>query len=257
MTTAETSYSRQGEEQPFGYTGYRYDDISSTYFAQAREYQPKTGRFTAEDIIKGNGLIPETLNPYVYCWNSPLGLVDLDGRSALLAILVVAGGSLLLGGCGKKEQPITVPETTSSEEIETLILQEENEPSILKNNIVPIQNYITVSEYNVEERYEFIEFMKYAESAGNFNGNLHDSNGDGILDTIGYGHDVEKNGDIDLYINRTLTEEEGEALLIEDLKARVPETWIKYMEDKGHQFTANEIDALTSLVYAVGMHGDQ
>ena len=74
-------YSSQGEEQPFGYTGYRYDAISSTYFAQAREYNPKNGRFTAEDIIKGNGLIPETLNPYVYCWNSPLGLVDLDGKA--------------------------------------------------------------------------------------------------------------------------------------------------------------------------------
>ena len=29
-----------GEHQPFGFTGYRYDDISGTYFAQAREYQP-------------------------------------------------------------------------------------------------------------------------------------------------------------------------------------------------------------------------
>jgi len=40
--------------QPFGYTRYRYDDISGTYFAQTREYQPEIGRFTAEDIIKGN-----------------------------------------------------------------------------------------------------------------------------------------------------------------------------------------------------------
>ena len=60
-------YSRQGEEQPFGYTGYRYDEISGTYFAQAREYQPKNGRFTAEDVIKGNGVVPETLNRYGYC----------------------------------------------------------------------------------------------------------------------------------------------------------------------------------------------
>ena len=73
-------YSRQGQAQPFGYTGYRYDDISSTYFAQAREYQPKTGRFTAEDIIKGNGLIPETLNPYVYCYGNAINYVDKDGR---------------------------------------------------------------------------------------------------------------------------------------------------------------------------------
>lgn len=72
-------YSRQGEGQPFGYTGYRHDSISDTYFAQAREYRPETGRFTAEDVIKGNGLMPQTLNPYIYCRNNPLALVDLDG----------------------------------------------------------------------------------------------------------------------------------------------------------------------------------
>ena len=72
-------YSRQGEEQPFGYTGYRYDDVSRTYFAQAREYQPQNGRFTAEDVIKGNGAVPDTLNRYGYCWGNPVIFVDLDG----------------------------------------------------------------------------------------------------------------------------------------------------------------------------------
>lgn len=74
-------YGRQGEGQPFGYTGYRYDDISGTYFAQAREYQPENGRFTAEDVIKGNGAYPEILNSYGYCWNNPMLLVDLDGMA--------------------------------------------------------------------------------------------------------------------------------------------------------------------------------
>ena len=73
-------YGRQGEDQPFGYTGYRHDGIGGTYFAQAREYQPQNGRFTAEDVIKGNGAFPETLNRYGYCWGNPVGLVDLDGR---------------------------------------------------------------------------------------------------------------------------------------------------------------------------------
>ena len=41
-------------------------------------------------------------------------------------------------------------------------------------------------------------------------------------------------------------------MLIEDLKARVPTEWLEYMESAGHQFTANEIDALTSLIFAVG-----
>jgi len=60
--SAGKQYSRQGENQPFGYTGYRRDDISGTYFAQAREYQPGVGRFTAEDIIKGNGADSKVLN---------------------------------------------------------------------------------------------------------------------------------------------------------------------------------------------------
>ena len=72
-------YSRQGEEQPFGYTGYRHDEIGGTYFAQAREYQPQNGRFTAEDVIKGNGAFPETLNRYGYCWGNPILFIDLNG----------------------------------------------------------------------------------------------------------------------------------------------------------------------------------
>ena len=41
-----TPYAKQGEEQPFGYTGYRYDGDSGTYFAQAREYDAGRGRFS-------------------------------------------------------------------------------------------------------------------------------------------------------------------------------------------------------------------
>ena len=78
---AGRQYSRQGEHQPFGFTGYRYDDISGTYFAQAREYQPGVGRFTAEDILRGRNSIPKTLNRYGYCWNNPLIFFDLNGRS--------------------------------------------------------------------------------------------------------------------------------------------------------------------------------
>lgn len=73
-------YSKQGESQPFGYTGYRYDEVSGTYFAQAREYRPETGRFTAEDLIKGNSAYPETLNLYGYCRDNPVKYVDLNGR---------------------------------------------------------------------------------------------------------------------------------------------------------------------------------
>lgn len=75
----EGRYSRQGVKQPFGYTGYRYDSVGDTYFAQAREYQPAYGRFLAEDIRRGRTAIPKTRNRYGYCWNNPVGMVDLNG----------------------------------------------------------------------------------------------------------------------------------------------------------------------------------
>ena len=73
-------YDRQGEEQPFGYTGYRHDKVGGTYFAQMREYQSGNGRFVEEDLIKGNEVLPVTLNHYSYCWNNPTVLIDYDGK---------------------------------------------------------------------------------------------------------------------------------------------------------------------------------
>ena len=73
-------YTMQGEGQPFGYTGYRYDTDSGTYFAQAREYQPEVGRFIAEDgkiYIKYFNTI--SINQYIYCWNAPMTYTDLEG----------------------------------------------------------------------------------------------------------------------------------------------------------------------------------
>ena len=66
-------------KQPFTYTGYQKDDVTGTLFAQAREYMPRVGRFVSEDLVKGVIQAPFTQNHYVYCWNDPMNLVDLDG----------------------------------------------------------------------------------------------------------------------------------------------------------------------------------
>ena len=75
-------YGNQGVIQPFGYTGYQHDQVSDTYFAQAREYRAGEGRFDGEDLIKGIIEMPFTLNSYGYCWGNPMLLVDLDGKKA-------------------------------------------------------------------------------------------------------------------------------------------------------------------------------
>ena len=69
-------YGNQGIKQPFGYTGYTADHISSTYFAQAREYMPHVGRFAGEDIVKDGS------NWYTYCYGNPLKYVDNNGLFA-------------------------------------------------------------------------------------------------------------------------------------------------------------------------------
>ncbi len=87
--SSKRRYSRQGEKQPFGYTGYRYDPVSGTYFAQAREYMARCGRFISKDrerfISVGDFL---SNNLYVYCRNSPLNYLDDSGNE----IIIVSGG---------------------------------------------------------------------------------------------------------------------------------------------------------------------
>lgn len=91
-------YGTQGEIQPFGYTGYQKDSIANTYFAQAREYLPDIGRFSGEDIIKGDMTFPLTLNEYGYCWNNPISYIDLDGRSARYTVHTAKSGRKHGGG---------------------------------------------------------------------------------------------------------------------------------------------------------------
>ena len=62
-----------------------------TYYAQAREYDAWSGRFTSEDVVKGSVTYPETLNAYGYCWGNPVKFVDRDGQSPILVGILVAG----------------------------------------------------------------------------------------------------------------------------------------------------------------------
>ena len=72
-------YDNQGVTQPFGYTGYQIDSISDTYYAQVREYDPKSGRFEGRDRVGGfvNDLF--TQNRYTYCFNNSMTFVDQNG----------------------------------------------------------------------------------------------------------------------------------------------------------------------------------
>ena len=70
MPVADNMVNRQSVNNPFGFTGYQYDDISGLYYAQARYYQPALGRFGAEDPAK------DRRNWYGYCNANPLTFCD-------------------------------------------------------------------------------------------------------------------------------------------------------------------------------------
>ena len=69
----------QDSMQSFGFTGYQMDSAGGLYFAQARRYDSGIGRFVSEDIMRGHIAVPFTMNHYIYCWNRPMDLVDLNG----------------------------------------------------------------------------------------------------------------------------------------------------------------------------------
>lgn len=106
--------------QPFGFTGYMFDPIANTSFAQAREYKPEIGRFTSTDphwhlgnMIYGdmnhepweihNGgpdqfAIRQSGNLYDYTLGNPVNYIDPDGR----CIRIITTGIGAIVGVGSQ-----------------------------------------------------------------------------------------------------------------------------------------------------------
>jgi RHS repeat-associated protein len=59
-------------DQPYGFAARERDDVASAYFMRARNYDPRTGRFTTADPIGLRG----GANLYKYADNDPLRLKD-------------------------------------------------------------------------------------------------------------------------------------------------------------------------------------
>ena len=56
------------------YMGQQFDNYTQQYYLRARFYNPSIGRFTQEDIYRGDGL-----NLYAYCRNNPVMYYDPSG----------------------------------------------------------------------------------------------------------------------------------------------------------------------------------
>ena len=62
------------------YTGYVADNATGLYYANARYYNPATGRFLTQDAYTGNAGEPWTQNLYSYCGNNPINFIDPTGH---------------------------------------------------------------------------------------------------------------------------------------------------------------------------------
>jgi len=63
------------------YTGQMYDGALGQYYLRARYYNPVLGRFTQEDVYRGDGL-----NLYAYCQSNPVKYYDPSGYKAKTGI---------------------------------------------------------------------------------------------------------------------------------------------------------------------------
>ncbi len=65
---------------PFGFTGYEYDEETDLYYAKARFYDPEVGRFLTEDPAEPDLTTPPSLHRYLYAYGNPTRYWDPLGR---------------------------------------------------------------------------------------------------------------------------------------------------------------------------------
>jgi RHS repeat-associated protein len=71
------------KDNPYRYSGYRYDEETDIYYLKARYYDAKIARFMSEDTYSGSAEDPLSLNLYSYVSNNPIMYWDPTGHMAV------------------------------------------------------------------------------------------------------------------------------------------------------------------------------
>ena len=85
-STTGTLASTIGKLNPFRYRGYFYDDETKLYYVGSRYYDPQIRRWICADSYVSTGQGTLGLNTYVYCYNNPVVLIDMDGHRPVIGL---------------------------------------------------------------------------------------------------------------------------------------------------------------------------
>ena len=92
-----------GVQNPFRYRGYYYDSETGMYYLKSRYYDPGIRRFLCADTQVNDSILGTNL--YAYCENEPIGMLDLDGYSAIATGILMIGMLSVVGGYFISQQP--------------------------------------------------------------------------------------------------------------------------------------------------------
>jgi RHS repeat-associated protein len=84
----------------YKFAGYEYDSETGNYYAYARYYSPRLGRFMSPDPLGGDVSNPQSLNRYAYVVNNPTNWTDPSGAAALPSYMQLMSESLSIDGLG-------------------------------------------------------------------------------------------------------------------------------------------------------------
>ena len=86
MSTTGFMASTLGQDNPFRYRGYYYDEETELYYLNQRYYNPQWGRFINADSLIGVAGKLLSHNLFAYCNNNPVMMSDPSGNYAGMSL---------------------------------------------------------------------------------------------------------------------------------------------------------------------------